>query len=47
MTNINCSFNCIHQKDGKCCLTNTTGQVFGNKNCGYFKDILQNKENKC
>lgn len=39
MTNINCSSNCAHQKDGKCCLDKTSNQIFAsNKDCAYFKE---------
>lgn len=40
MTNINCSFNCIYQKDGKCNLDNVTvaASVTSTNSCAYFKE---------
>ncbi|MBE5806509.1 MAG: hydroxymyristoyl-ACP dehydratase [Clostridiales bacterium] len=40
MTNINCSSNCIFQKDGKCHLQNTNNQSINNSStqCSYFKE---------
>lgn len=38
MTNINCSENCIHQKNGKCWLTHVgiVSSVSGSR-CAYFQ----------
>lgn len=38
MTNINCSSNCVYQKDGKCCFENIKNQqkVTPNKDCAYY-----------
>ena len=37
MTNINCSSNCVYQKDGKCCLENVSNQKFTpHGNCAYY-----------
>lgn len=39
MTNINCTSNCIYQKDGKCQLDNvTTVSSTLNNSCVYFTD---------
>ncbi|MCI8999390.1 MAG: hydroxymyristoyl-ACP dehydratase [Clostridia bacterium] len=46
MTNINCSANCVYQKDGKCCLENTSFQtVTPASDCAYFlkKDAVDSK----
>ncbi|MFR0822317.1 MAG: hypothetical protein ACLU84_07010 [Clostridia bacterium] len=40
MTNINCSSNCIYQKDGKCAFENISEQkVTPNSNCAYYLSI--------
>lgn len=37
MTNINCSSDCVYQKDGKCCFENVAKQqVTPNNNCAYY-----------
>lgn len=37
MTNINCSSDCIYQKDGKCNLENVAvATVFGDDKCVYY-----------
>ncbi|MBR6504303.1 MAG: hydroxymyristoyl-ACP dehydratase [Clostridia bacterium] len=37
MTNINCSSNCIYQKDGKCTLEYITNNIAkSNSDCAYF-----------
>lgn len=37
MTTINCSENCIYQKDGKCSFENICMQtIHANSNCAYF-----------
>ena len=42
MTNINCSSNCVYQKDGKCCLENVSSQSFTpNENCAYYLTTLK------
>ncbi|MFR8103636.1 MAG: hydroxymyristoyl-ACP dehydratase [Clostridia bacterium] len=42
MTNINCSANCVYQKDGKCSLEQIASQkVTLNNECAYF---LERKE---
>ncbi len=39
LTNINCSENCIYQKDGKCSLENINGRKVTSWNdCAYFID---------
>ena len=39
LTNINCSLNCIYQKDGKCGYSNITLNKFSTINeCAYFID---------
>ncbi len=45
MTNINCSANCIYQKDGKCCFENIKNQqkATPNSDCAYF---AMNEEKK-
>ena len=38
--NINCSFKCKYQKDGKCHLDNVQAQkVTGNSDCIYFSEV--------
>ena len=37
LTNINCSENCIYQKDGKCSFENINQQkITSHKDCAYF-----------
>lgn len=37
LTNINCSANCIYQKEGKCTLENISAKAISfNSNCAYF-----------
>ena len=37
MTNINCSQNCIYQKDGKCSYNIITmSSIYPNSDCAYF-----------
>lgn len=37
MTNINCSSECIYQKDGKCNLENVSvSNVYGDDKCVYY-----------
>ena len=37
LTNINCTENCIYQKDGKCSYENTSAKtVTFSSNCAYF-----------
>ena len=47
LTTINCSSNCVHQKDGLCCFENILKQqVTPNNNCAYYlstKTIANNK----
>jgi|GEM_PF-765798 len=39
MTTINCSSNCIHQKDGKCMLNNTIiSSVSFTSDCVFFQE---------
>ena len=39
MTNINCSSNCIYQKDGKCTFDNIISkELTSNDNCAYFTE---------
>lgn len=45
MTNINCSSDCIHQHDGKCCLEKLEKDFpISNKDCTYFKSVDTNKQ---
>jgi len=49
LTNINCSNNCIYQKDGKCQYSSITLSKFSsNSNCAYFvennKKIIDKKK---
>ena len=46
LTNINCSANCVYQKDGKCCFENVSLQtVTPASNCAYYiqKEIVTKK----
>lgn len=37
MTTINCTSDCVYQKDGKCCFENISNQkVTPNSNCAYY-----------
>lgn len=39
MTTINCSYNCIHQKDGKCTLDNAIiNSISITSDCVYFQE---------
>ena len=45
MTTINCTLNCIHQKDGKCILDDAEEAGCSNDSCAYFSPTaLQNAE---
>ncbi|MCI8443862.1 MAG: hydroxymyristoyl-ACP dehydratase [Clostridia bacterium] len=43
MTNINCSLNCIYQKDGKCSYTSVSPSSISFSECAYF--IRKENEN--
>lgn len=45
MTNINCTANCIYQKDGKCSYDNTmlSTTVTFSSNCAYFSPSPKKK----
>lgn len=43
LTTINCTSECVHQKDGKCTLINTTKQtISNNSDCAYFQKKFKN-----
>ena len=47
LTNINCSSNCVYQKDGKCCFENVSKQqVTPNNNCAYYLSVSKATTNK-
>ena len=47
LTNINCSSDCVYQKDGKCCFENISKQqVTPNNNCAYYLSKLKATTNK-
>ena len=44
LTNINCSLNCIYQKDGKCSYSSITPTFFSTtSDCTYFVDKSEEK----
>ena len=44
LTNINCSLNCIYQKDGKCSYSSITPTIFSTTSeCAYFVDKSKRK----
>jgi len=44
MTNINCTSNCLYQKDGKCSLDNVTAvSVTSTDSCAYFVEKKDTK----
>ena len=44
LTNINCSLNCIYQKDGKCSYSSITPIIFSTTSeCTYFVDKSEKK----
>ena len=45
LTNINCSSNCIYQKEGKCCYSKVfSSYISANSDCAYFSP--NNKKKK-
>ena len=46
LTNINCSLNCIYQKDGKCSYSNIISTIFSTTSeCAYFVDKSEKETN--
>lgn len=42
LTNINCSSNCVYQKEGKCCFENIEmKKVTPNSKCAYYLSVNQ------
>lgn len=47
MTTINCSSNCIHQKDGKCSLDNVAmNSTLITTDCIYYEENTKKKTNE-
>lgn len=45
MTTINCSSNCIHQKDGKCSLDNVAmNSTLSTKDCIFYEEDVKEKK---